>query len=411
MTVEVYIDAYGKSRKAGILHRYSGTGRESVTYEHNANWLKSPEAFQFDPTLPLGKGILHPGANKTMFGTLGDSAPDTWGRSLMRRRERRAAEQEGRPARTLQETDYLLGVSDETRLGGLRFSVDGVFQSPQDKGVPSTVALGNLLQAAQRIERSEETDEDLMMIFAPGSSLGGARPKVSVYDQHGNLSIAKFPKERDRYSMERWEAIVMDMAKDAGIEVAEHHLVQAAGHTVFMSRRFDRIHRHGDPDQRIPFMSAMAVTEHNDGDDTCSYLEIVDAINARGSEPERDRVELFRRMAFTILISNTDDHFRNHGFLWSGKKGWRLSPVYDLNPTPHSPRILSTRIDYDDASASIELLRSVAEFFVSMKEANGIIKDCQGVVKQWKHYAHARGAPAAEIKNMQSAFEHEELNV
>lgn len=411
MTIEVYIDAYGEYRKVGVLRRHSGAGRERVTYEHDAQWLKSPEAFQFDPTLPLRRGTLHPRTNKVMFGTLSDSAPDTWGRSLMRRREIRTAELEGRKPRTLQETDYLLSVSDETRLGAIRFSLDGVFQTPQDKGVPSTVALGDLLQAAQRIERGEETDEDLLMIFAPGSSLGGARPKASIYDQHGNLSIAKFPKERDQYSMERWEAIVMDMAKAAGIEVAEHQLIQAAGYTVFMSRRFDRIRIEGKADQRIPFMSAMAVTEHNDGDDTCSYLEIVDAINARGSDPERDRAELFRRMAFTILISNTDDHFRNHGFLWSGKKGWRLSPAYDLNPTPNSPRILSTRIDYDDATASIELLRSVAEFFVSTNDSVEIIKRCREVVKRWKEYAHARGAPAAEIKNMSSAFEHEELGV
>lgn len=410
MTVEVYIDAYGESRKAGMLRRHSGAGRERVTYEHDPDWIKSPEAFQFDPTLPLRRGILHPGANKVMFGTLGDSAPDTWGRSLMRRRERRAAEQEGRKVRTLHETDYLLGVSDETRLGAIRFSAGGIFQSPQANGIPSTVALGDLLQAAQRIERGEETDEDLMLIFAPGSSLGGARPKASVYDRHGNLSIAKFPKERDEYSMERWEAIVMDMARDAGIEVAEHQLVQAAGHTVFMSRRFDRIHSDGEDDQRIPFMSAMAVTEHNDGDDTCSYLEILEAINERGSQPQRDRAELFRRIAFTILISNTDDHFRNHGFLWSGKKGWRLSPAYDLNPTPNSPRILSTRIDYDDATASIGLLLSVAEFFVSLKEAERIINECRGIVSQWKSYAYKRGAPDSEIKKIQSAFQHEEMN-
>ncbi|MFT4729630.1 MAG: serine/threonine-protein kinase HipA [Granulosicoccus sp.] len=411
MTIEVCIDAYGKIRKAGVLRRHSGAGRERVTYEHDADWLESPEAFQFDPTLPLRRGSLHPGANNVMFGTLGDSAPDTWGRSLMRRRERRAAELEGRQARTLHETDYLLGVSDETRRGAIRFCVEGVFQSPQANGVPPTIALGDLLLAAQRIERGEESDEDLTMIFAPGSTLGGARPKASVYDQHGNLSIAKFPKERDGYSMERWEAIAMDMAQAAGIEVAEHQLVRAAGHTVFMSRRFDRIHSHSEDDQRIPFMSAMAVTEHNDGDDTCSYLEILEAINTRGSVPERDRAELFRRMAFTILISNTDDHFRNHGFLWSGKKGWQLSPAYDLNPTPNSARVLSARIDYDDASASIELLRSVAEFFVSMKDADGIIKDCRDVVKKWRDYAHARSAPAAEVKQMQSAFEHEEMSV
>lgn len=408
MTIDVYIDAYGESRRAGILRRHAGAGRERVTYEHDANWLKSSDAFQFDPTLPLRGGTLHPGAKKVMFGTLGDSAPDTWGRSLMRRRERREAEREGRQARTLQETDYLLGVSDETRLGGIRFCEDGVFQSPQAKGVPSTVVLGDLLQAAQRIERGEETDEDLMMIFAPGSSLGGARPKASVFDQHGNLSIAKFPKQSDDYSVERWEAIAMDMAKAANLEVADHQLVQADGHTIFMSRRFDRIHHDDHDDHRIPFMSAMAVTEHDDGDDTCSYLEIVDAINERGSEPERDRAELFRRMAFTILISNTDDHFRNHGFLWSGKKGWRLSPAYDLNPVANSARILSTRIDFEDASASIGLLTSVAEYFVSKNDADQIIDDCRAVVCKWRDFAHARGAPASEIKIMQSAFEHEE---
>ncbi|MEP3233050.1 MAG: HipA domain-containing protein [Hyphomicrobiales bacterium] len=158
------------------------------------------------------------------------------------------------------------------------------------------------------------------MIFAPSSSLGGARPKASVFDQHGNLSIAKFPKESDDYSVERWEAIVMDMAKVAGLEVAEHQLLQVDGHTIFLSRRFDRTHHDGDDHHRIPFMSAMPVTEHDDGDDNCSYLVIVDAINERGSEPERDRAELFRRMAFTILISDKDDHFRNHGFYGAAKR-------------------------------------------------------------------------------------------
>jgi serine/threonine-protein kinase HipA len=410
MTIDVYIDAYGKCRKVGILRRHSGANRERVTYEHDPEWLKSSDAFQFDPTLPLRAGSLHPGANKTMFGTLSDSAPDTWGRSLMRRRERREAEREGRQVRTLHETDYLLGVSDETRLGGIRFFEDSTFQSPQTKGVPSTVALGDLLQAAQRIERSEETDDDLMMIFAPGSSLGGARPKASVFDQHGNLSIAKFPKQTDDYSVERWEAIAMDMAKAAGLNVAHHQLLKASGHTIFLSRRFDRIHDHDNHgcDQRIPFMSAMAVTEHDDGDDNCSYLEIIDAINERGSEPERDRAELFRRIAFTIFISNTDDHFRNHGFLWSGKKGWRLSPAYDLNPAPNNARILSTRIDFDDASASIELLMSVAEYFVSKNDADRIIGECRAVVNRWHDFAHARNAPISEIKIMHSAFEHEE---
>ncbi len=412
MTIEVYIDAHGVITQSGILRRYAGSNRERVTYEHDIDWLKDPKAFQFDPTLPMRRGVFHPGGDRVMFGTLGDSAPDTWGRSLMRRRERRRAEREGRPVRTLHETDYLLGVSDYSRLGGIRFCVDGIFQSPKSKGVPSIHALADLLEAARRIELEEETDEDLRMMFAPGSSLGGARPKASVYDQHGNLSIAKFPKVIDDYSIERWEAIALDMAAAANMQVSNYELVETSGFTVFLSNRFDRIKKMADEENhRIPFMSAMAATEHSDGDDDCSYLEMVDVINQMGSEPERDRTELFKRMAFSILITNTDDHFRNHGFLWSGKKGWRLSPLYDVNPVPEGSRILSTRIDFDDASASIELLRSVAEYFLPLEAADRIINDCRSVVLKWEDFARARGAPASEIKRLRSAFEHEETAV
>lgn len=410
MTIEVFLDAHGERRRVGTLRRHDGSRRERVTYEHESDWLTCPEAFQFDPTLPLRGGTLHPGAEKEMFGTLGDSAPDTWGRRLMDRRERRMAELEGRRPRALHETDYLLGVSDETRLGALRFFLDGEFQSPEPTGVPSTIALGDLLNASQRIERGEETDDDLAMIFAPGSSLGGARPKASVFDQHGNLSIAKFPKDVDTYSVERWEAIALDMAQAAGIRVPRYDLIQAAGRTVFLSQRFDRIRVEGEgADQRIPFVSAMAVTEHSDGDDNCSYLELVEAINEQGSQPEKDRAELFRRIAFTILISNTDDHFRNHGFLWSGRNGWALSPAYDINPVPNSAGILSTRIDFDESTASIDLLRSVVEFFVSMPVAETIIQDCAGVIRSWRKFAQARQAPPAEIKLMTTAFDTKEI--
>ena len=221
-----------------------------------------------------------------MFGTLGDSAPDTWGRDLMRRRERREAEANGRPPTALHEADYLLGVSDLTRLGALRFKVDDAFQTQQDRGVPTTLALGDLLQASQRILRGEETGEDLMLIFAPGSSLGGARPKASVYDQHGRLSIAKFPKEADAYSISRWEAIALDMAKAARITVADHDLIDHASGPIFLSRRFDRT----DDGHRVPFMSSMAMTEHRDGDGDGSYLALIDAINECGSASERDRI-------------------------------------------------------------------------------------------------------------------------
>lgn len=404
--VEVFLDAYGELRRVGLLRRYAGARRERVTYEHDPDWLAAPEAVQFDPTLPLVRGPISTPANKEMFGTLGDSAPDTWGRELMRRAERRAAERQGRPVRTLHESDYLLGVSDQTRLGALRFRLvgDEEFQAPKARGVPTTVALGDLLLASQRILRGDETDEDLLLIFAPGSSLGGARPKASVFDQHGHLSIAKFPKETDRYSMSRWEAIALDMARDCGITTIEHELTPSQHGPIFITRRFDRI-----DNQRIPFISAMAMTEHEDGDENGSYLEIVDAITDHGADPVRDRVELFRRIAFSILISNTDDHLRNHGFLWTGRRGWKLSPCYDLNPVADAPRILKTRIDFDDATASLQLLRDVAEYFLRPTDGDQIIKGCAAVTRAWRTYAARRHAPSAEIDRMAPAFEHEDL--
>ena len=405
MTVEVYLDAFCELRRVGIMRRHSSAGRERVSYEHDPDWLRSSEAFQFDPTLPLTPGPFYTPRDQEMFGTLGDSAPDTWGRELLRRQERHCAYAERRRARILQEADYLLGVSDFTRLGALRFKVDGEFQAQQERGVPTTIALGELMEASRRILKGEETREDLQLIFAPGSSLGGARPKASVYDQRDRLSIAKFPKETDPYSISRWEVIALDMAEAAGINAAEHDLVPHASSLIFMSRRFDRT---GDG-HRIPFMSGMAMTEHRDGDDNGSYLELVDAINERSAFPDRDRQELFRRIAFSILITNTDDHLRNTGFLWTGREGWTLSPAYDVNPVPDGPRILSTRIDFEDGTASIDLLRSVAEFFMPLARADQVIAECAGVTRQWEAFASRREAPSAEIKRMRTAFEHDDL--
>lgn len=405
MTIDVYLDAYGVQRRVGWLRRHAGSGRERVSYEHDPEWLSMADAFQFDPSLPLTPGPIYPPKGQEMFGTLGDSAPDTWGRELMRRRERRDADASGRPVRTLHEADYLLGVSDLTRLGALRFMEGGEFQAQQDRGVPTTVALGDLLQASQRILRGEETGEDLMLIFAPGSSLGGARPKASVYDQHGRLSIAKFPKETDAYSISRWEAIALDMAAAAGINVADHELIPHGSGPIFLARRFDRT----TDGQRIPFMSGMAMTEHRDGDDDCSYLELVDAISERGATPDRDRAELFRRIAFSILVTNTDDHLRNTGFLWTGPHGWTLSPAYDINPVPQGARILSTRIDFDDGTASIDLLRSVAEYFMPQDQADQIIIECAEVTRRWRDFAARRSAPVAEVQRMEPAFEHDSL--
>ena len=200
--LEVFLEWKGQNRRLGLMRRIPGRGRETVSFEYDQSWIDSKERFSIDLALPIGLGTFFPTARGEMFGTIGDSAPDSWGRNLMRRRERRQAEAQGRRARTLQEADYLLGVSDETRLGALRFRWEGedIFQAPQEIGVPGTIELGRLLGASRRILRDEETDEDLLLIFAPGSSLGGARPKASIVDQNNKLSITKFQKDDDDYS-------------------------------------------------------------------------------------------------------------------------------------------------------------------------------------------------------------------
>ena len=405
--IEVFLDWQGNPHPVGVMRRRAARGGERVTFAYAEAWISSGRGHAIDPTLPVGPGTFRPAAGHAVFSAVADSAPDSWGRALMRRRERREAEREGRSARTLQETDFLLGVSDEARLGALRFRHRGdqVFQAPRETAIPGLVALGRLRIAAERVLQGVESDEDLLAIFAPGSSLGGARPKASVVDQRGQLSIAKFPKESDEYSLERWEAIALDLAEAAGIHAAAHDIRDDRGRPIFVSRRFDR-----RGTQRIPFISALAMTEHRDGE-RGSYLEIVDALTTHGARAAADRVELFRRIAFSVLVSNTDDHLRNHAFLRLDPSGWSLSPAYDINPTPPDlkARILATNINFDDGTCSIELLRSVAEeFSLKLADADILVRDVARVTRTWRQAARRRGAAEAEIQRMEGAFEHAE---
>jgi serine/threonine-protein kinase HipA len=326
----------------------------------------------------------------------------------MQRAERRQAEKEGRAVRTLMESDYLLGVSDETRLGALRFRRIGgeVFLAETPRGIPALVDLGRLLQCTDRILRDEETDEDLQLIFAPGSSLGGARPKASVIDQLGRLSIAKFPKETDEYSIETWEEIALRLAERAGIKTAHHELLQVAGRAVLLSRRFDRM-----DGRRIPFLSAMAFLGMKDGQ-VGSYPEIVDVLARHGAQAKKDAHALYRRVAFNVLVSNVDDHLRNHGFLRIEKSGWTLSPAYDLNPVPADlkARILSTNIDLEESTCSIDLLEASADYFaLSLTEARSILRQVAVATSSWRTVALEVGASTKEIDRMASAFEHDAL--
>jgi serine/threonine-protein kinase HipA len=405
---EICIDIGGQTRRVGLARSNRPRGVESIVFEYAADWLASPSGFSLEPALPLTPGPFIPPADQITFGSISDSAPDTWGRRLMQWAARRQAEKSGHSARTLMESDYLLGVSDETRLGALRFrwTGDAVFQAPTSAGVPALVKLGELLQVTERILRDEETDEDLQLIFAPGSSLGGARPKASVIDQHSHLAIAKFPKETDDYSVEVWEEIALRLATLAGIETPHHELLHVAGKAVLLSRRFDRT-----GGRRIPFLSAMAMTGSRDGE-RGSYPELVDVLAAQGARARDDVHALYKRVVFNVLISNVDDHLRNHGFLWLGKAGWTLSPAYDLNPVPTDikARILTTNIDLDEGTCSLELLQEASEYFnLSVKEARRIIKEVAAATATWRDVAQKVGARATEIKRMASAFEHDDL--
>lgn len=406
--IEVYIDFQAGLKRVGTLHRHALRGGEAVSFEYHPAWLGDRACFSLEPALALGRGPYVPAESLPMFGSIGDSAPDTWGRRLMQRAERRRAQHEGRAVRTLQESDYLLGVSDVSRLGALRFRHVGeeVFQSPTTVGVPTLVELGRLLQATERVLRDDETNDDLQLIFAPGSSLGGARPKASVIDNAHQLSIAKFPKETDEYSIELWESIALALAARAGIRTPDHEILRVAGRPVLLSRRFDRVES-----TRIPFLSGLAMLGLRDGQ-RGSYPELVDALTRYGARAREDARELYRRMVLNILISNVDDHLRNHGFLWSGQKGWILSPIYDLNPTPSDvrPRVLTTNINLDESTCDVDLALSSSEFFsLGTKEAKSMIKDVAVVAATWRAVAMAAGATQKEINRIASAFEHRDL--
>jgi serine/threonine-protein kinase HipA len=347
--------------------------------------------------------------DRILFGAVGDSAPDSWGRVLMRRSESVRAKSSGEVTRTLSEADYLLGVNDEARQGALRFSLEdgGPYLTPQDKqSIPPLIELPRLLSAAERYLDDDETAEDLKILLASGSSLGGARPKASVRDTDGSLAIAKFPKKDEEFNVVVWEAVALTLAEKAGIKTAGWRLETIMDKPVLILRRFDRIDGY-----RVPFLSAMSMLVAKDHDPH-SYLEIAYAITQHGANPNDDLEELWRRIVFTVIISNTDDHLRNHGFLYERHKGWILSPAYDVNPTPVEvkARMLSTSIDFDDPTASIDLALSVIDDFrIKKPRAFEIAKEVALAVSEWRNVAAQFGLSKKEMDRMASAFEHEDL--
>jgi serine/threonine-protein kinase HipA len=407
--VLVYADLRGTPYLVGRLWSRTRKDRETATVEYDKSWLAHPERFSLQPALKLGPGPFHAGSDQPLFGAIGDSAPDRWGRVLMRRAERRRAEREGMAPHTLREIDYLLRVDDEARLGALRFKEmeGGPFLA--DDGptkIPPLIELPRLLSAAEHVLSVTDSDEDLRLLLAPGSSLGGARPKASVGDRDGHLAIAKFPSTSDEVRTVLWEAVALTLAAKAGIPVPRWRLEMVGDKSVLLLRRFDREHR-----TRIPFVSAMSMLDARDNE-ARSYLKLVDILRQHGAAPKEDMRALWRRIVFSVLISNTDDHLRNHGFLWDGPAGWRLSPAYDLNPVPTDikPRVLSTAIDLDDGTASLKLALEVAGYFeLTAGEARQIAAEVGKAVATWRRAAAKLGLTGSEIDRMASAFEHEDL--
>lgn len=410
--VWVYVDFPASTELVGRLWARVRNGRESATFEYDASWLERSDRYALEPASTLDPAPHHTVQGKALFGALGDSAPDRWGRELMRRASRRAARTAGRNPPTLNEIDYLMMVNDEARLGALRFADEpgGPFLASNDRlPIPPLVDLPVLLDATEHaLEEEDETGEYLRVLLAPGSSLGGARPKASVRDTDQQLSIAKFPHRNDEINAVLWEATALTLAERAGIVVPQWRVESVNDRPVLILSRFDR--RSGD---RILFLSAMSMLGAEDRERR-SYLELVDVIRQHGAEPLNDMHALWRRIVFNVLISNTDDHLRNHGFLYVPQMGWALSPAYDMNPVPVDlkPRILSTTIDFDDDTASVELALSVAAYFeLEDGAARTIVREVATVVATWRDVARAQGLRSGEIQRMESAFAHDDLTL
>ena len=407
--VYVYVDIAGTPHLTGQLWAHVRKGRQSATFEYCPGWVENVIRFALEPALTLGPGPFHTSLGQSLFGSIGDSAPDRWGRVLMHRAEQRRAERAGETPRTLMEIDYLLMVDDEARQGSLRFSWQegGPFLAKYKAArLPILIDLPQLLSAAENVVGDTDSDEDIRLLLAPGSSLGGARPKASVRDRDGHLAIAKFPHKDDKINTVLWEAVALRLAAKAGIPVPVWRIEYVLSKPVLLLRRFDRVQ-----DQRIPFLSALNMLGTSDNE-LRSYLEFVDALRRYGSSPKQDMHGLWRRIVFNILISNTDDHLRNHAFLYTGPDGWRLAPAYDLNPVPTyiKPRVLTTAIDFDDSSAKLDLAMSVVGYFELDEEmACVIVAEVGQAVTTWREESAQLGLTRAEINRMASAFEHEDL--
>ena len=409
-TTLVYADWEGLDgpQYVGELHTSLSRGKEVHWFEYSMDWLRHTDRIPIDPRLDLFSGKQYPASESTQFGVFLDSSPDRWGRTIMDRRSAARANKSGNTALPLMQIDYLLGVHDASRVGGLRFksSSDGNFLDDADEdAAPPFARLRELEQASLQFESDDFDESDLERLsdlLAPGSSLGGARPKASVVDEEGNLWVAKFPSLNDTYDVAAWEYLAIGMARDCGIMVPDVRLEQfSRKHHTLLSRRFDRT----PAQDRLHVMSAMTMLEREEGNvGNAGYLDMAETIERYSNEVMEQLSQLWRRLAFNVLISNTDDHLRNHSFMLKGTS-WNLSPAYDLNPNARGSH-LSININETDSTLNVHLVLEVAPLFrIDNDSAQQILTNMVAIVSTWEQRAGSLGLGRDECQNMRRAFE------
>ena len=408
-TIYVY-DDFSEERPIlmGTLYVNIIKGGESYSFEYDKGWLKKTSLkLTLDPELMPYSGRQYP-SGKNIFGLFADASPDRWGRVLMNKRERILAEKEGRKPSKLYDSDYLLGVYDETRMGGIRLKTnpDGPFLSDdKETAAPPWATLRTLEEASRNFESDESglTEKWLNQLIKPGSSLGGARPKATVVDTKDQLWIAKFPSRNDENDTGAWEMVVHDLAGLCGLNIPEAKLEKFSNlGSTYLIKRFDRV-----LNKRVHFASAMTLLGKTDGAsavDGTSYLDIAAFIKSYGAQPKQDLLELWKRIVFNMAVTNTDDHLRNHAFILT-EQGWILSPLYDVNPVPYGDE-LSLNVDEKDNSISIELAISTAvRFGISEIDAKDYAKDILAIVRgNWEKTAAGYGINRRQIEEMRPAF-------
>lgn len=406
----VYADwfMYDEPKLVGKLWFTTVRGKAVYSFEYEKEWLKTGIAI--DPELPLFSGKQYAGGNEN-FGVFKDSSPDRWGQLLMKRREILLAKQKNRSQNHLFGIDFLIGVHDNHRMGGLRFKEieDGEFMSDDSRlAAPPWTSLRDLEYAVEQYEKNaDELDEASLkwinQLIAPGSSLGGARPKADVVDTTGKQWIAKFPSQKDDSDVGLWEMIVHDLAVKAGIKVANAGVKKlGSSYHTYLSQRFDRT----EDNRRIHYASAMTLLQKTDGDDAdsgVSYLDLVAFIKSDCTDVTENLEELFRRVLFSVCVSNTDDHLRNHGFLYT-ESGWTLSPAFDINANETGTG-LKLNIDEEDNSLDIDLVMSTAPYYLlSEIRAEEIKTEVLNVVADWRKVAAKYKISPSEIERKTNAF-------